>query len=101
MGALRYTRYVAIPILIQQGKDDSIVSAAEDYENWKSQKGSNVTLKLYTGIGHDMRKKDGTFEELLAEDIADWQNGVDINKKKPAATPTPSPSPSSSTGRHS
>ncbi len=101
MGALKYTRYVAIPILIQQGKDDSIVSAAEDYENWKSQKGSNVTMKLYTGIGHDLRKKDGTFEELLAEDIADWQNGVDINKKKPAATPTPSPSPSSSTGRRS
>ena len=101
MGALNYTRYVAIPILIQQGKDDSIVSADEDYENWKSQKGSNVTMKLYTGIGHDLRKKDGTFEELLAEDIADWQNGEDINKKKTAAAPTPSPSPSSAAGRRS
>ncbi len=82
MGALLYTRFVAIPILIQQGRTDGIVSATEDYENWKSQKGSNVTMKLYTGVGHDLRKADGTFETLIAEDIADWLNGDDINSKK-------------------
>ncbi len=92
MGALKYTRYVAIPILIQQGKEDRIVTEAEDYENWKSQKGSNVTMKVYPDTGHDLRDKDGTFESLYAEDIADWLNGVDITKKKPEETPLPSPS---------
>ena len=91
MGALKYTRYVAIPILIQQGKDDAIVTPAEDYENWKSQKGSNVTMKLYPGIGHDLRGTDGSFEEQLAEDIAGWLAGEDINKKKPEASPSPTP----------
>ena len=82
MGALRYTRYVAIPILIQQGEADQIVSFKEDYDSWKSQKGSNVTMKSYKDIGHDLRNEDGVFDEQFAEDIADWLNGVDINKKK-------------------
>lgn len=93
MGALKYTRYVAIPILIQQAEDDRIVTEAEDYENWKSQKGSNVTMKVYPDTGHDLRGTDGSFEELFAEDIADWLEGIDINKKKPEETATPSPSP--------
>ena len=82
MGALRYTRYVAIPILIQQGEADQIVSFKEDYDSWKSQKGSNVTMKSYKDIGHDLRNEDGVFDEQFAEDIADWLSGVDINKKK-------------------
>lgn len=81
-GALRYTRYVSIPILILQGESDAIVTLKEDYENWKSQKGSNVTMKSYPKLGHDLRAEDGAFEELIAEDIADWLDGVDINKKK-------------------
>ena len=96
MGALQYTRYVAIPILIQQGKDDAIVLPDQDYENWKTQKGSNVTMKLYEGIGHDLREESGMFCDLIAEDIADWQNGTDINRKKkeeekPEASPSASP----------
>ena len=91
MGALRSTRFVAIPILIQQAEDDEIVSFKEDYENWKSQKGSNVTMKSYKEVGHDLRRKDGDFDERFAEDIADWIKGVDISKKKdPTETPAPS-----------
>ncbi|MBQ9328681.1 MAG: hypothetical protein IJ225_09135 [Solobacterium sp.] len=92
-GALRYTRYVAIPILIQQGEDDVIVTEHDDYDSWKSQKGSNVTMKTYEDIGHDLRNRDGETEEQIAEDIADWLDGVDINKPKTSA--------SSSAGRKS
>ena len=81
-GALRYTRYVSIPILIQQAEEDEIVRLKEDYDDWKSQKGSNVTMKSYEDLGHDLRNEDGVFEDLIAEDIADWLDGVDINKKK-------------------
>ncbi len=82
MGALVYTRYVAIPILIQQGEDDQIVLFKEDYDSWKTQKGSNVTMKSYEDLGHDLRTEEDAFEEAIAEDIADWINGIDINKKE-------------------
>ena len=97
MGALVYTRYVAIPILIQQGEDDQIVLLKEDYDRWKTQKGSNVTMKSYEDIGHDLKTEDGDFEEKIAEDIADWVNGIDINKKEDAS----SKKTTSQTGRRS
>ena len=97
MGALVYTRYVAIPILIQQGEADQIVLLKEDYESWKSQKGSNVTMKSYEDIGHDLKTDEGVFETKIAEDIADWIKGIDINKKEDAN----SKKTSSSTGRKS
>ena len=82
LGALYYTRQVAIPILILQAEDDGMIYFKKDYESWKSQKGSNVTMKSIPKLGHDLKNAEGKFEPTVAEDIAVWMRGEDINKKK-------------------
>ena len=98
---LKYTRYVAQPIAIFQGQDDAQTTVDDDYENWKSQKGSNVSMVSYSDTGHDMRDEDGSFD-TLAEDISSWLDGEDLeeivtkrekkkarDKAKATASPTP------------
>ena len=84
LGALNYTRNVAIPILILQAEEDGMVYFRKDYDDWKSQKGSNVTMKSYPKLGHDLKTSEGVFDSSIAEDIASWIRGEDINKKKSA-----------------
>lgn len=84
---LRYTRYVSMPIAIFQGENDTSVTEEEDYENWKSQKGSNVDMVVYEDAGHDLRDEDGSLE-TLATDISSWLDGKDLEqivKKRDAA----------------
>ncbi len=76
---LIYTRYVAIPILILQSEDDTITPLS-DYNSWKSQKGSNVTMKSYEDLTHYMRDEDWELSDDVVSDIASWFNGKDINK---------------------
>jgi len=85
-GALNYTRRISIPILILQAEADGVVYFKKDYEDWKSQKGSNVTMKSYPDLGHDLINKEEVFEPQICEDIAAWINGEDINKKKTSKT---------------
>jgi hypothetical protein len=85
---LNFTRKVTIPILILQAEDDGVTFFKKDYEDWKSQKGSNVTMKSYAGLGHDLIGKNGVFDPEIAKDIASWINGEDINKKKTAGKKT-------------
>ncbi len=85
LGALNYTRHVAIPILILQAENDGAVYFKKDYEDWKSQKGSNVTMKSYPNLGHDLKTAGGVFDASIAEDIAAWVRGENINKKTTAS----------------
>ena len=85
LGALNYTRHVSIPILILQAEEDGAVYFKKDYEDWKSQKGSNVTMKSYPNIGHDLKTKEGVFDDSAAKDIAAWQRGENINSKTAAS----------------
>lgn len=80
-GALKYTPKVAIPILILQGEAD-VLSSVDDYDKWRTQKGSNVTMKSYEDLGHEFRDEDWNISESVLDDIRDWVNGKDINKKK-------------------
>lgn len=79
-GALKYTPKVTMPILILAGENDESVPLEENYEEWKSQKGSNVSMKSYEEMGHDLRDADGTFT-TLAEVIKNWYDGEDIEKE--------------------
>lgn len=76
---LKYTRYVAQPIAIFQGQEDEQTTLDDDYENWKSQKGSNVSMVSYSDTGHDMRDEDGSFD-TLADDISSWLDGEDLEE---------------------
>ncbi len=78
---LIYTRYVRIPILIMQGEDDTL-TLMSDYNSWKSQKGSNVTMKSYPDLGHHLRDEDWEISDDIVSDIAAWFSGKDINKVK-------------------
>ena len=72
-------------VLLYIAENDGAVYFKKDYENWKSQKGSNVTMKSYPGLGHDLKTAGGGFDASIAEDIAAWSRGENINKKTAAS----------------
>ena len=39
-------------------------------------------MKSIPKLGHDLKNTEGKFEPTVAEDIAAWVRGEDINKKK-------------------
>ncbi|MGN1388041.1 MAG: alpha/beta hydrolase [Bulleidia sp.] len=80
-GALNYTPKVSMPIAILQGEADTITKFSSDYESWKSQKGSNVSMKSYPGLGHDLRDADGSISADVVQDIVRWHQGEDIEKE--------------------
>ncbi|MDD7680504.1 MAG: alpha/beta hydrolase [Stecheria intestinalis] len=80
-GALNYTPKVSMPIAILQGEADTITKFSSDYESWKSQKGSNVSMKSYPGLGHYLRETDGSLSADVVNDIVRWHQGEDIEKE--------------------
>lgn len=76
---LNHTRYVSIPIAILQGKKDDIATMS-DFEKWKSQKGSNVSMKSYPELSHFLRESDGSISQVVIDDIYQWLNGENIEK---------------------
>lgn len=80
-GALNYTPKVSMPIAILQGEADTITKFSSDYESWKSQKGSNVSMKSYADLGHYLRGRDGTISSEVVQDIVRWHQGEEIEKE--------------------
>jgi hypothetical protein len=42
-------------------------------------------MKSYPNIGHDLKTKEGVFDDSAAKDIAAWQRGENINSKTAAS----------------
>ncbi len=80
-GALNYTPKVSMPIAILQGEADPEVTMSADFESWKSQKGSNVSMKSYPGLGHYLRGADGSISSEVIQDLIRWHQGEDIEKE--------------------